>query len=453
MEGSVRRRKDGVLSRSLRGRRTLYDQRPSLDGRLIRATLRRAKCAAQAVVWLALGSAGTLARVAAGVSQPLEAPDPRVRRILIIRMDLIGDVVLSLAAVRALRGAYPHAVIDFLAQPSSAAILAGQPDITNVLTYDASVWSNPAAIFRRANRAAARTMLQRLRRPRYDLCVSVSGYWASILARLSSARRRIGYADEAYRGMLTDTLPGGRYVIRRHEIEYVRELARAAGGRNAALSLPELRVTPPAAAAVAALLAESGLTAARPLVALHAGARNGLAKRWPSASWAHLARRLVACLGARVVLVGAPGDGEIANEIARVAGDGVVNLTGRTSLPELAALLAHSDVLVSGDSGPLHIACAVGTPVVGLYGPTDPVISGPLGERAIVLRQPLWCAPCYDASAVADCRFGNPVCMKTLPPEAVLAAAQRLLATARGDHARALAVRRNDQHAPRDRPE
>ncbi|HEV2236461.1 MAG TPA: glycosyltransferase family 9 protein, partial [Ktedonobacterales bacterium] len=150
-----------------------------------------------------------------------------------------------------------------------------------------------------------------------------------------------------------------------------------------------------------------------------------------------------------VVLVGAPGDGEIAGEIARKAGAGVVSLTGRTSLPELAALLARCDLLVSGDSGPLHIACAVGTPVVGLYGPTDPAISGPLGRRAVVLRQDLWCAPCYDASAVADCRFGNPVCMKTLPPAAVLAAVRRLLAGGRGGEERA-AARSSERHARSD---
>jgi ADP-heptose:LPS heptosyltransferase len=152
-----------------------------------------------------------------------------------------------------------------------------------------------------------------------------------------------------------------------------------------------------------------------------------------------------------VVLVGAAGDGDVAAAIARAAGGGVVNLTGRTALPELAALLARCDLLVSGDSGPLHIACAVGTPVVGLYGPTDPEISGPLGQRAVVLRQAIWCAPCYDASAVADCRFGNPVCMKTLPPVAVLAAVRRLLAVARDVPARAAAARSEEYHARGER--
>jgi lipopolysaccharide heptosyltransferase II len=439
-----------MLGRIVPGRQTRFDQRPPLGGRLLRAAVKRLKLAAQAILRLVLGVTGTLAQYT-GLRGRHDRSEQRVRRILIIRMDLIGDVVLSLPAVRALRQAYPQAEIDFLAQPSSAAILAGQPEVTHVLTLDASVWRRPSALFRRAEREAARAMIQRLREPRYDLCVSVSGDWASILARLSGARRRVGYAGEAYHGMLSDPVPGGRYALRRHEVEYVRELARAAGGRDADAYLPELRVLPSAAATVESLLAEYGLDTTRgPLVALHAGARNGLAKRWPTAAWAALAVRLVARLDAHVLLVGAQGDGEIAGEIARRARAGVVNLTGRTSLPELAALLARCNLLVSGDSGPLHIACAVGTPVIGLYGPTDPGISGPLGRQALVLRQPLWCSPCYDASAVADCRFGNPVCMKTLPPEAVLAAARGLLAKGRDERAHVAGARNDERYTRGD---
>jgi lipopolysaccharide heptosyltransferase II len=448
----ARRPQTRAQSHALPGRQTRYDVRPPLEGRLLRAALKRLKLAGQAALRLGVGAAGTLAGGASTRSRG--AGGERIQRILIIRLDLIGDVVLSLPAVRALHRAYPDARIDFLAQPSSAAILAGQPEITHVLTLDAEGMRRPAMMLHRANREAALAMFRRLRQTHYDLCISVSGDIASVVARLSGARRRVGYAGESYRGMLTDPVPGGRYAVRRHEVEYVRELARAAGGRDSGKLLPELRVLPTAAATVEALLAEMGLDApCGPLIALHAGARNGLAKRWPTAAWGTLGARLVEHLGARVVLVGAPGDGEIAGVIVRLARGGVVSLTGRTSLPELAALLARCDLLVSGDSGPLHIACAVGTPVIGLYGPTDPQISGPLGQRAVVLRQPIWCAPCYDASAVADCRFGNPVCMKTLEPEAVLVAARRLLKEWAGAQARAARVGSDEQHARNDERE
>jgi len=90
--------------------------------------------------------------------------------------------------------------------------------------------------------------------------------------------------------------------------------------------------------------------------------------------------------------------------------------------------LAASDVVVSGDSGPMHIACAVGAAVVVLHGPTDPGQSGPIDPEAIILRREIWCSPCYDPSATAECRFGNPVCMKGITPAMALAAVRRQLA-------------------------
>jgi lipopolysaccharide heptosyltransferase II len=243
---------------------------------------------------------------------------------------------------------------------------------------------------------------------------------------------------------MTDAVPGRRYATRQHEVAYVVRLARAAGGVLADVdAAPVLCVQPEDAEHARVLIAATepvSLFGAHldgalgrqtvPLVALHAGAQNGRAKRWPTASWAALADLLIAQLGARVCFTGTAADASVVAAIRRcmrherVAAD----LCGRTTLADLAALLDQCDLLISGDSGPLHIACAVGTPAVGLYGPTDPALSGPVSPDAIVLRQEIWCAPCYDASAAADCRFGNPVCMKALTPARVFAAARDQLA-------------------------
>lgn len=407
-----------------------YDLRYPFDRRLANRAKLRAKRLAQHVIWVALGTVGRLTSLHLGPRPPLRPGDPRIRRILVIRVDLIGDVVLSLPAVRALRRAYPQAAIDMLVLPAATGVLAGERDIARVLTYDFNIWRRPAGLFNPRNWQGVRPLLAMLREPRYDLCVSVSGDWGSVLARLSGARRRVGYAGEAYPGLMTDPVPGRRYAVTMHEVEYVLRLARAAGGVVAAEdALPRLGVAPEAAAGIECVLQRAGLGGnSRPLVALHAGAQNGRAKRWPAAHWAALADRLTAELGARVILTGAPGDAPLTAAIQRRARRAVHDLAGQTSLPELVALLAQCDLVVSGDSGPLHIACAVGTPVVGLYGPTDPNISGPLGPDAIVLRRAIWCAPCYDASATADCRFSNPVCMKGLAPDAVFTAARQQLA-------------------------
>ena len=413
-----------------------YDHRAPFEQRLAVSWKQRLKHLVQRIVWIFLGAAGMVAAMARSGSKrtPLRPGAPRIRRILVVRVDLIGDLVLSLPAVRALHRAYPDAEIDMLVRPSTAGVLAGQPDVTRIITYEPNVWRRPTSLIKPRNWAGALRLIETLRATHYDLCVSISGDWASVLAWTSGARRRVGYAGEAYQGLLTDAVPGGRYTVRQHEIEYVRALARAAGGICANDDLPRLHVEPGAATGIQRTLERAGIAGGnRPLVVLHPGAQNGMAKRWPTESWAALADLLVAQLGARIVLTGVPGDAAISGAIVRRARQRIADLTGRTSLPELIALLAHCDVLVSGDSGPLHIASALDTPVVGLYGPTDPAISGPLGPNAIVLRRRIWCGPCYDARATADCRFSNPVCMKGISPEMTLAAVRRQLLRHRSD--------------------
>jgi lipopolysaccharide heptosyltransferase II len=405
------------------------DQRPPLERRLAALELRRGKRLVQRILWVALATVGRATSVRLGSQRPLRAGDPAIRRILVVRVDLIGDVVLSLPAARALRRAYPEAHLDMLVLPTTAGVLAGERDWLGVITFDPNIWRRPLSLLDPTSWRTAVALFRRLRTAQYDLCLNVSGDWGSVLARLSGARRRVGYDGEAYPGFMTDPVPGGRYRVRKHEVEYVLALARAAGGLIAgADALPTLRVAPEGAASVERLLARMKMGGdCSPVVVLHAGAQNGHAKRWPFMHWAALADHLTGELGARVILTGSAADAPLTAAICRLARRPVIDLAGRTSLPELVALLERCDLLVSGDSGPLHIAGALGTSVVGLYGPTDPTISGPLAQEAIVLRRAIWCAPCYDARATAVCRFHNPVCMKGLPPVAVYTAARRLL--------------------------
>jgi lipopolysaccharide heptosyltransferase II len=346
-------------------------------------------------------------------------------------VDLLGDTVLLTAAVRALRRTYPAAELDVLALPSTAGVLAGDPDISHMLTCDPFAWLDPHNWLKSATLREIQTTLRRLRMPRYDLAVSVCGDTASILTRLSGARRRVGYAEESYTHFMTDPVPGRRYLTPQHEVRYVLDLAAAAG----AVVMPEdahpwLTVLSEERERIAERLRgeRARLGVSGPIIAIHPGARNGKAKRWPLRHYAALADRLVSGLDALVVLTGSPNEAGLANAVLAQVHAPVVDLTGQTTLPALVALLAESDVVVTGDSGPMHIACAVRTPVVALHGPTDPRQSGPTAPDAIVLRHDLWCSPCYDSSATAECRFGNPVCMKELAPGMVFAAVRRQLA-------------------------
>src|SRR5579863_750430 len=193
-----------------------YETRPGFEARLASRGERAAKGWAKALVRFVLGAVGFATRTRRADGPDLRAGNPAVRRILVTRVDLLGDVVLSLPAVRALRRAYPDARIDMLVLGATAGILAGQPGIDRVLTFDPYFWRARAALLNPAAWRHARAMLTALRSARYDLAISISGDIASILTRLSGARRRVGYAAEAYPFMLTDALPGGRYRVRKH---------------------------------------------------------------------------------------------------------------------------------------------------------------------------------------------------------------------------------------------
>jgi lipopolysaccharide heptosyltransferase II len=388
------------------------------------------KKAAQRLVRALLGTVGHLLQTR-GAPSPLTPGDPRIRRILVVRVDMLGDTVLMTPAIRALRRGYPHAAVDVLIPRSTAGVLAGDPDITRVLTFDPRPWGSPQAWAKRATWADALRFVSSIRRPRYDLAVSVSGDIGSILTRLTGARRRVGYAGEAYPHFMTHPVPGGRYRKPQHEVRYVLDLAEAAGGIvEPDDPQPWLAVPSEERTRIAARLKleRERLGAAGPIVAVHPGARNGKAKRWPLRHFATLCDRLVQEMDALVILTGAPNEALLSREILARLRVPVVDLTGQTTLPELVALLAESDVVVTGDSGPMHIACAVATPVVALHGPTDPALSGPTAPDALILRHEMPCSPCYDASATAECRFGNPVCMKMLTPGLVFAAVRRQLA-------------------------
>src|SRR5579883_2212803 len=188
---------------------------------------------------------------------PLTPQSFHPRRILVIRLDLIGDLVLSLTVVRALKRTYPDAEIDLLAVPASGAIAWHDPDLHEVIGYDPNIWRRPQALLRGKNWREARALLKRLRARRYDLAVSVFGPWAGTLAVLSGAPRRVGFGRESYFGFMTDNVPGRHWKPgdRKHEVDYCLQLAQKAGAAVTPEDrVPRLFVEPEARQAVERLL-------------------------------------------------------------------------------------------------------------------------------------------------------------------------------------------------------
>jgi lipopolysaccharide heptosyltransferase II len=355
---------------------------------------------------------------------PLRPQSFSPKRILVIRLDLIGDLVLSLTVVHLLKRTYPDAEIDLLALPSSAKIVTSDPDLSEIIAYDPNLWRRPQALIHPKNWQALWALRKRLHARHYDLALSVFGNWAAVLAVVSGALRRVGFAGEGYPGFLTDSVPGRHWEdpsVLLHEVDYCLQLAQKAG---ASISpddrIPHLAVDPQARQEIEQLLLQEGIQPTKTLIACHISSNNGQSKRWPIPYWATLIDRLIHEDGNSVVLTGAQNDLPLIELLLRRTHERPINLAGKTSLTQLAALLQRADVLITGDSGPMHIAAAVATPLIAIHGPTNPAHSGPLSPKATVLRSDIWCSPCYAAKSPADCRFFTTQCMKNIVPNQVL---------------------------------
>lgn len=383
----------------------------------VRRWLRRQ--AIRALLALLSVPVGTCALLQRLVDRP---PGP-VRRLLVIRLDLLGDVVLSLPAVRALRAAYPDAEITMLVRPTAAAIAQHCPAIDHVLTFDPDRLRPSGTPFSPAAWRALVEALRVVRRSQFDLALGLFGAWASLFALASAAPRRIGYRGEGFPFAYTRAVAGRRYRPARHEVRYCLRLARAAGG----IVRPgrDIAATPDDRAAADQLLRSAGWDG-RPLVVVNPGSAAGDAKRWTPEGW----RELVAWLqarGAAVALIGAPADRPLADAIAAGVAPAPLALAGRTTIADLIGILDRATLVVSGDSGPLHLAAALGVPVVAIHGPSDPRISGPWSRRSVVVRLNLPCSPCYDATYPAECPLGHHRCMRDLASARVAGAAEVFL--------------------------
>jgi lipopolysaccharide heptosyltransferase II len=326
--------------------------------------------------------------------------------LLIVKLGSIGDVVHSLPVLTALRRRFPEARIGWVVGEAAHSLLVGHPDLSELIVLESP--------------KRARTLwaaAQDLRARRYELSLDLQGrVHSSLLPFLARIPRRMGYRSWQDGGFLFSNL---RVVEDRHEghaVDGYLGFAAALGAptRPVVFRVPE---RPEEAAAIAELLFAAGVAPAEPLVALAPGAR-WPSKRWPAEHFAQLGRDLAG--GARVTVVGGSSDRPAAERIAGAI-PGAVDLTGRATLAQAAALFRRCRAFVGSDSGPLHLAAAVGCRVVGLYGPTDPSRTGPYGEGQVALVTPAACRGCRRR----ECHRS---CLAEIPPAAVAEAVKAILA-------------------------
>jgi len=335
-------------------------------------------------------------------------------RALLVRLSAIGDVIHTLPALAALGSAGWE--VDWLSEPASAALLEDNPALRRRI---------PAPAAKAFRFGPARAALGALRAARYDVALEVQGLWkAAAWARLSGARRVVGWErrfrrEPASALLLGETRPVPEAAV--HVIDKNLSLLSAVGIEALGLREFPLPPSPGAAARVEAEL--QALGAPRFALLLPGGGWQN--KLWSAERHGELARALEERQGLRSLVAWGPGERPLAERVAAASG-GAAAPCFETSLLELAEVARRAAVVVGADTGPLHLACAVGAPVVGLYGPTDPARNGPFANADEVVRVTPPCAPCHRRTCPIHDRV-----MEALSCEAVTAAVERRLARGR----------------------
>jgi heptosyltransferase-2 len=331
------------------------------------------------------------------------------RKILIRGPNWVGDAVLAIPALKALRSRFPEAETTLLVRPWVSGLFSEAPFIDRV-------WSAP----RPAGLADWKRLTGEIRAQEYDLAVLLpNSFESALMMFLGRVPHRLGYATDGRAWMLTNPVIPGDEI--RHQIFYYLDLVKTISATVERPSI-EIQATSGERSDARRLLAAEGIGAGKPFMVLNPGAAYGSAKRWYEERFAAVGDALARDLGLAIVIVGSLNERPIAAEIQSLTRSNTAVLSGKTSLETLIGVLAEASLMITNDSGPMHIAAAVGTPTIAVFGPTDDRVTSPYGPRTRVVKHAVECSPCLLRECPIDHR-----CMQGVSVENVYRAARELV--------------------------
>ncbi|RLC20077.1 MAG: lipopolysaccharide heptosyltransferase II [Deltaproteobacteria bacterium] len=345
----------------------------------------------------------------------------RPERILIIKMSAIGDVVHTLPLLEVLGKNFPGTRIDWLVEEEASDIIAGHPFLDRMIVSRRKGWEKRLAGFRDGPAVLREgfAFLKELRARRYDLILDLQGLLRSgVLTGLSRGKRKIGLEGAREGGGLFVNDGPVPVDPDEHAVDRYLRMAAYLGCRPVPWK-GEIALFDADRERVERLLNGNAMSG-RPLVAVNPMAR-WETKLWPPERFTALAARLTDELGCGVVFTGSRRDRAVLDGVCAGAGDRAVNLAGRTDLKQLACLYTRCAVVVTTDTGPMHIAAAMGTPVVALFGPTAPWRTGPYGKGHTIIREKMPCSPCFKK------RCDHGTCMDRIAVDRVFSAVREAL--------------------------
>lgn len=330
-------------------------------------------------------------------------------KILIRGVNWIGDAVMTMPAIRALRKSYPEVKIEMLVKPSVAPIFENDPNINETILYGDKFKGIIGKL----------RLAKILRKKKFSKAILLqNAFDAAFIAFLAGIPERIGYNRDGRGFLLTKPISFNGDDRKVHHIDYYLSLLKAADIK-ADYSNPWIYLSINERLSARERL--SGLR--RPILGINPGATYGSAKRWFPERFAQVANWFIKETGGSVVIFSGRNEVDIAEEIDKHIPKNKLFLAGMTSLRELISLISECDVFVTNDSGPMHIAYAVGTPLVAIFGSTDPNLTGPAGNNNIIVKTDLICSPCFERI----CKNNNMRCMYTVTSEDVYFGVKELL--------------------------
>jgi heptosyltransferase-2 len=337
------------------------------------------------------------------------------KRILIRSTNWIGDAVMTTPAVRAIRRNFPEAHISMLAKPWVAPVFAHSPHVDKIVVFDANG--------RHQGHVGPIRLARELRSYRFDAAILLqNAIEAALIAFMAGIPTRIGFDTDARRMLLTHPVRCNQAIKSIHQTGYYLKMLEGAGLTVGSQRL-ELSLGAQDRQRAGRALSANGISFDRRVVGLNPSATFGPAKQWFPERYAALGDRLSQSLDAAIMIFGGPSDRELGRRIVQMMKMPAIDLSGRTSLGEAMALIDRCNAFVTNDSGLMHVAAALNTPLVAIFGSTNSTTTSPYSDKSRIVRVPIECSPCMQPV----CPLGHMNCMKRVTVEMVCNAVEDLL--------------------------
>ena len=321
-----------------------------------------------------------------------------IKKILAAAPNWIGDAVMAVPALAGIREYFPDARITVISQPHIGELYGECPYVNEIRSYKTKPSSS---LFKNGGMTGLMAESQELRQDKFDLAVLFpNSFRSAMLVRLAGIPLRCGYKRDGRGFLLNIPVRLNSETRRLHHTEYYSNIVKTlmGGGEGEGKGFSDknrlLYVSKDEANHALETLSKNNITPDDLIIGINPGAAYGSSKRWYPDRFGQVAKTLTKYYNVKVIVFGSQGETGIAEEIIKSAEVSIVNLAGKTSIRELMALIAFCKVFITNDSGPMHIASALGIPVVAIFGSTDPSVTGPLGARDAVIKKELPCSPC-----------------------------------------------------------